>query len=93
MIVAGVCIMVYDSMTGEVVIGRMNERYLSYSNLSRVMGDLLSLLGSAISVYFSERYETPSEPRFLNVFIFNFFIGFNFIWFGYFFGGSDLSFD
>lgn len=61
--------------------------------MSRVMGDLLSILGSAISVYFSERYETPSEPRFLNVFIFNFFIGFNFIWFGYFFGGSDLSFD
>ena len=55
------------------------------------MGDLLSILGSVISVYFSERYETPSEPRFLNVF--NFFIGFNFIWFGYFFGGSDLSFD
>ena len=66
---------------------------MSYSNLSRVFGDILSISGSFISVYLSEKYETPTEPRFLNLFIFNFFIGFNFIWFGYFFGGSDLSFD
>ena len=66
---------------------------MSYSNLSRVCGDILSISGSFISVYLSEKYETPTQPRFLNLFIFNFFIGFNFIWFGYFFGGSDLSFD
>jgi hypothetical protein len=35
----------------------------------------------------------PTEPQFLNALVLNFFIGFNFIWFGYFFGGSELSFD
>jgi hypothetical protein len=53
LVLTGLLCTLYDSATGPVVEGRTNQIYLSYSNLSRVCGDLLSLLGSAISVYFS----------------------------------------
>ena len=93
LVLTGLLCTLCDSATGPVVPGLDNQVYLSYSNLSRFCGDLLSLAGAGINLYLSERFVAPTEPQFLNALIFNFFIGFNFIWFGYFFGGSELSFD
>lgn len=60
LIFTGLVCTFYDSLAGEVLQGQPNEIYLSYSNFSRICGDCLSILGSVISVYFSERYQTPS---------------------------------
>jgi len=52
------------------------------------MGDLLAISGSIVSVLLDTKYQIPSSPRFLNLFMVNIFISFNCISFGYFFGGS-----
>jgi len=84
----GIICMLYDSITGEVVYGHSNEYYLSYSNISRVFGDLLAFFGSIVDVFLGEKYQIPSSPRFLNLLLYNICISFNLISLGYFFGGS-----
>lgn len=54
---------------------------------------MLALLGSVVDFLLDRKYQVPTSPRFLNLFLYNFFISFNFISFGYYFGGSEISFN
>jgi hypothetical protein len=58
-----------------------------------VFGDLLAFCGSIIDVLLGEQYQVPSAPRFLNLMLYNICISFNLISLGYFFGGSEMSFN
>jgi hypothetical protein len=52
------------------------------------MGDGLAIIGSFASFYLEKYYQAPVMPRFTHLFIYNIFLTFNLITFGYFFGGS-----
>lgn len=53
-----------------------------------LLGDGLAILGSFASFYLDKFYTIPVMPRFTYLFVYNIFLTFNLITFGYFFGGS-----
>lgn len=58
-----------------------------------LLGDCLAVFGSLASYYLDFYYVAPVMPRFTYLFIYNIFLTFNLITFGYFFGGSEFSFN
>ena len=58
-----------------------------------ILGDGLAILGSFASYYLDRFYTLPVMPRFTYLFIYYIFLTFNLITFGYFFGGSEFSFN
>lgn len=58
-----------------------------------IFGDGLALIGSFASYYLDRYYSPPKMPQFTFLFIFNIFLTFNLVTFGYFFGGSEFSFN
>jgi hypothetical protein len=53
----------------------------------------MALVGSFASYYLDRYFTRPAMPRFTYLFIYNVFLSFNLINFGYFFGGSEFSSD
>ncbi len=53
-----------------------------------LFGDSLALIGSVASVYLDQNYKVPEMPKFSYLFLYNLFLGFNLVTFGYFFGGN-----
>jgi hypothetical protein len=65
------------------------ERYKRVDPWKRVLfGDSLALIGSMASVYLDQNYKVPEMPKFSYLFLYNLFLGFNLVTFGYFFGGN-----
>jgi hypothetical protein len=69
-------------------------KYLQVAPWKRlVLGDGLAILGSVASYYLDRYYTKPDMPRFTYLFVYNMFLTFNLVTFGYFFGGSEFSAD
>lgn len=88
----GILLILTDSITLPQVYG--SEKYLQVEPWKRlVLGDGLAILGSVASYYLDRFFTQPDMPRFTYLFIYNVFLTFNLITFGYFFGGSEFSFN
>jgi hypothetical protein len=92
LVVLGIILMLADSIFNYNYDTQPNS-FISPVNYLRVTGDLFSVVGSAACAYLNETYTIPDDPKFLSLFFQNLFISFNFICFGYYFGGSELSFN
>lgn len=92
--VIGVLLMLTDSITISQQWGDHAEKYLRVQPWKRlILGDGLAILGSFASYYLDRFYTLPVMPRFTYLFIYYIFLTFNLITFGYFFGGSEFSFN
>lgn len=56
------------------------------------MGDIIALIAAFVMFSLSEKCTLPTYPLYTNMFLFYLFMTFNFINFGFFFGGSEFSF-
>lgn len=92
LVVLGAGMVVWDSWSLPVEANPL-AFYLSYSPLSRLGGDILSILGSLAILYFESNYSMPKSPRFSNLLLNNLCLCVNLVVMGYFFGGNEFSFD
>ena len=85
----GVLLILTDSLTIPQAFDPYSDKYLQTQPWKRLLiGDVLAILGSFASYYLDRFYVKPEMPRFTYLFIYNIFLTFNLITFGYFFGGS-----
>lgn len=85
----GIGLLLVDSATLPQMGGFGIEKYLTIVPWKRlIFGDGLALMGSFASYYLDRYYQPPKMPQFTFLFIYNIFLTFNLVTFGYFFGGS-----
>ena len=58
-----------------------------------VFGDFLAIFASYVAVFLDQNHQVPEMPKFTYMFVYNIFLCVNSIAFGYFFGGSNFSFN
>lgn len=85
----GVILILTDSITLPQVYDLEAEKYLRVEPWKRlILGDGLAILGSIASYYLDQNHQVPEMPRFTYLYVYNLFLTFNLITFGYFFGGN-----
>ncbi len=90
----GIVLVCTDSITLPIIIDHQTRRYLKTVPWKRiVIGDGLAFIASICSVYLDQNMKVPGMPRFTYMFFYNLFNAFNLITFGYFFGGTEFSFN
>ena len=92
--VIGVILVLTDSITLPQVMDSQAEQYLKVAPWKRlILGDGFAILGSVASYYLDQNNRVPEMPRFTYLYVYNIFLTFNLITFGYFFGGNEFSFN
>jgi hypothetical protein len=56
-------------------------------------GDVLAIAGCLLLLYLQKGAQLPSTPRFSNLILYNVFTAVNLVFCGYYFGGSEFSFN
>lgn len=83
-----------DSVTPALQYGYIQEPFMDTPYWRRlILGDGLGVFASFVSVYLDHHFKVPEMPRFTYLYLYNLFLSFNLVTSGYFFGGSDFSFD
>ena len=91
----GIFLVCTDSVTLPIIHDPTQTRkYLATDPWKRLLiGDFLALIASVCSVYLDQNMKVPGMPRFTYIFFYNLFNAFNLITFGFFFGGTEFSFN
>ena len=85
----GLTMVLSDSLVLDQSTDPEVDKYLRVEPWKRlVLGDGLAIISSFVSYYLDQKHEVPEIPRFTYLYIYNIFLVFNLIAFGYFFGGN-----
>lgn len=91
LILFGLLLVFYDSLSMPVIDDPPpDQTFLAHHPLFRIIGDLMSMLGSFLFAYLNAQVPNTTFPPFGNFLVFNFMKYINLVVFGYFFGGSEL---
>ena len=90
----GVLLVMSDSVLIPQNLSPSAEHYQRMEPWKRlILGDGLGLFASFVSVYLDQHFTIPEMPRFTYLYLYNLFLSFNLVTCGYFFGGSEFSFN